>query len=93
MRRNVYEREIKVLRGKFVRAGIGACIAVMLLAGETGCGSRNRVEMSVSAEATADPGDLEKAEGSAEGTGFGEAEGSAEGTGFGEAEGRAEGTG
>ena len=93
MRRNVYKREIKVLRGKFVRAGIGACIAVMLLAGETGCDSRNRVEMSVSAEATADPGDLEKAEGSAEGTGLGEAEGSAEGTGFGEAEGSAEGTG
>ena len=93
MRRNVYKREIKVLRGKFVRAGIGACIAVMLLAGETGCGSRNRVEMSVSAEATADPGDLEKAEGSAEGTGFGEAESSAEGTGLGEAESSVEGTG
>lgn len=70
--------EIKVLRGKFVRVGIGACIAVMLLAGETGCGSRNRVEMSVPAEATAVSGDLEKAEGSAEGTGSEEAESKAE---------------
>ena len=83
------KREIKVLRGKFVRVGIGACIAVMLLAGETGCGSRNRVEVSVSAEATAEPGDLEKAEDSAESTGLEEAEGSAEGTGLEETEGKA----
>ncbi len=82
-----------MLRGKFVRVGIGACIAFMLLAGETGCGSRNSVEVSASAEATADPGNLEKAEGSAEDAGSEEAEGSAKDAGSEEAKSSAEGRG